>query len=167
MLNINKNSIVIDSEGYWNLGSDQVNISFPCRFPTVTIALEETGTLDRAADAIRKELGHKPMFPDNSDELDPDDWDDVGWYNFYVGLNGYDDSKVDSGIEAIVQSENADDDFQSYYIPLTEEERLEVFKVLDEQLRERFNTSCDELLEEARRNMIELEEYRAKHKEEF
>jgi len=164
---VNKNTIAICSEGYWNFGSDQINVDFPCKFPTVSIALEETDTLDKAADAIRVELGYKPMFPPHSGELDPDECDDVGWYNFYVGLNGFDDLIVDGCIEAIVQSERAEDNEQSYLIPLTEEERVEIYKVLDEQLKERFGTSCDQLLEEARLEMIELEEYRAKHKEGF
>lgn len=162
MLEVNK-AIWIDQEGYWNLGSDQAYVDYPISFPTVTIALESTGTLDRLADAIRVEAGYLPMFPDDeSVEYDPD-----GWYNFYVTLNGFNDTKLCNAIEAIVQSRNADDDEQSYDIPLTEAEQIAIYNELDKQLKKRFGTSCEELLEEARQEMIELEEYRAKHKEVF
>lgn len=163
MLNINYDSIRIDPEGYWNFGSDQANVNYPVRFPTVMIALESTFELDRPVDAMRVEAGHLPMFPWM--DLGIDDYDDDGWYNFYIGLNGFTDTMVDNCITAIVQSRNADDDECEYDIPLTEAEQNEIYKVVDAQLCERFDTSCDELLEEARQEMIRMEEYRAKHPE--
>jgi len=48
---------------------------------------------------------------------------------------------------------------------LTEAEQIAVYNEVDKQLKERFGTSCEKLLEEARQEMIELEEYRAKTKE--
>lgn len=166
MLDVKK-AIWLDNEGYWSFGSDQAYIDYPVRFPTVTIALESTIILDKIVDAMRVEAGHKPMFPDNWDELDPEEWDDEGWYNFYIGLNGFTDTMVDTCIEAVVQSEWAEDNEQSYYIDLSEAEQIAIYHELDRQLRERFSTSCEELLEEARQEMIRLEEYETKHKEVF
>ena len=163
MLNINRNSIRLDFEGYWNFGSSQADINYPVRFPTVSIALESTGTLDAAADALRMEAGFPPMFPANW--KDGIEYDDDGWYNFYVGLNGFTDTMVDKSIAAIVQSPGYDDDEEMYDIPLTESEQIEIYKVIDAQLREKFDTSCDQLLEEARQEMIRLEAYMAKHPE--
>lgn len=169
MLEINQNTIMLETDAvtYCHFGSDQANVNFPVRFPTVTLGLESTIALDRIVDAMRVEAGHKPMFPDNWEELDTEDWDDNGWYNFWVGLNGFTDTMVDTCIEAVVQSEWADDNEQSYYIPLSEAEQIAIYNELNRQLRERFGTSCDELLEEARQEMIELEEYKVKHKEVF
>ena len=166
MLNV-KEVIWIDAGeiDYINFDSDQAYVDFPVRFPTVTIQLESTNTLDEIVDAMRVEAGHKPMFPDNRKELSYDEWDCDGWYNFYVTLNGFTDTMVCNCIEAIVESPNADDDGQSYDIDLTEAEQIEVYNELNQQLRERFNTSCEELLEEVRQRMIELEEYEVKHKE--
>lgn len=160
MLEANK-AIWIDNDGYWNYGSDQAYVDYPIRFPIVTIALSDTCALCRLADAIRVEAGFLPMFPDDESK----EYDDSGWYNFYVDLNGFNDTMLDNSIEAIVQSEWADDNEQSYSIPLTEAEQIAVYNEIDKQLKERFDTSCEKLLEEARQEMIELEEYRAKHKE--
>lgn len=170
MLDVKK-AIWIDAGefDYTNFDSDQAYIDFPVRFPTVTIQLESTDTLTEIVDAMRVEAGHKPMmYPDGWKQEDGyDDFDCDGWYNYYVTLNGFTDTMVSNCIEAIVDSPNADDDGQSYDIDLTEAEQIAIYNELDRQLRERFDTSCDALLEEARQLMIEEEEYRAKHKEDF
>lgn len=165
MLEINKNTIILDSDGYWNFGEDQSYINYPIRFPTVTFALESTFPLDKAADAMRVGAGYLPMLPDKLSNDEEIEYDDEGWYNFYIGLNGWSNSRVDNSIMAVVQSPNADDDEHMYYIDLTEAEQMEIFKVIDEQLRELHGTSCLELLKESEKEMIEMEEYRAKHKE--
>ena len=153
MLDISK-AIYIEDD-YWNFGEDQAYVDYPIPFPTVTLALSPTGILDNLADAMRVEAGHLPMFSDD----DSTEYDRDGWYNYYIGLNGWANSRVDNCIEAIVQSDSAEDDYNSYLIPLTEAEQLEVYMELDRQLRNRFGTSCAELLKEA-------EEYiGTKHKE--
>ena len=154
-------AIWLDNDGYWYFSSDQAYIDYPVRFPTVTIALSDTMALCKLADAVREEAGFLPMFPNDESK----EYDSSGWYNFYVSLNGFADTMLDNSIEAVVQSEYADDNEQSYYIDLTEAEQIAVYNEIDKQLKERFYTSCERLLEEARREMIELEEYRAKAKE--
>ena len=156
MLEINKNTITIDRNVYWDFGSDQIDMYYPCRFPTVTIALMDTDMLNKIADAIRMEMGYLPMFPD---EGYTGEYDCNGWYNFYVGLNGYNDSKVDSCIEFTVCASDANDNEQRHIIDLMEQEQYEIYKVLDEQLKEWFGTSCKELLEEARQEMMEDEDH--------
>lgn len=144
---IKNGGIVIDADAELLYGTDQVYIDCPVTFPTVSIELCETGSLDRLADAIRAAEGFKPMFPD--DTTDPDSYDPDGWYNFYVTLNGYSKHHVDNCIEFTVQSENAPDDWQSNSIDLTEEEQAALYAVLDAQLREHFGKSAAELLAEA------------------
>ena len=163
MLEINKNTIRLDPEGYWDFGEDQAYINYPIRFPTVLIALESTPALDKAVDAMRVEAGHLPMFPEN----DGIEYDDEGWYNFYIGLNGWSNSRVDNSIMAVVQSPIADDDEHEYLIDLTEAEQMEIFKVIDQQLREKHETSCLELLKEAEEEMKQMEAWRKKNREGF
>ena len=166
MLDANK-AIWISYDGYWNYGNDQAYINYPVRFPTVTIELESTYVLTEIVDAMRVEDGHLPMsYPDGwTAEMGYDSFDCDGWYNYYITLNGFTDTMVCNCIEAIVDSPNADDNMQSYDIPLSEAEQIAIYHELDRQLKERFGTSCEELLEEARQEMIELEEYEAKYGE--
>ena len=168
MLDVKK-AIYIDANefDYISFDSDQAYVDFPVRFPTVTIQLESTDILTEIVDAMRVEAGHKPMmYPDGWKHEDGyEDFDCDGWYNYYITLNGFTDTMVCNCIEAIVDSPNADDDGQSYDIDLTEAEQIEIYNELNQQLKERFGTSCEELLEEARQEMIELEENEVTHKE--
>lgn len=158
-MEINDMSIRIDPSYEVVYGSAQAYVSYPVRFPTVNFGLYCTVELSNIADAMRKKLGYLPMHDDSGE------YDEDGWYNFNIGINGYTDSMVDNCIEFSVDSPNADDDWQTYTIPLTEEEQVEVFKVLNEQCIREYGQSCEEMLEEARQEMIEYEEWKAKHKE--
>lgn len=163
MLNINKGTICIDTDHYepYSLGSDQVYIDYPTRFPTVEFYLEETPELNKAADATRMELGFLPMFnPGPNGE-----YDDNGWYTFYIGINGFSDTMVNSCIEYIVEGGLSEDVDSMGTIDLTEEEQIKIYNVLNEQCVRLFGKTCEDLLEEARLEMIEQEEYEAKHKE--
>ena len=95
-----RDEIFIDFGADVLYGSDQCNVSFPCRFPTVTFQLMATNGLSQIADRIRKDLGFAPMHP--MDEYTDDTCDNDGWYDFYVGINGYCDHHMDSCIEFVV-----------------------------------------------------------------
>lgn len=159
-MNIDKNTISIDPSVEVVYSSDQANVDYPVRFPTVSFGLYSTKDLDVEADAIRKSLGYLPMF-DTTGEYDED-----GWYNFNISINGFTDTMVSNCIEFSVESPNADDDWKSYSIPLTIDEQIKVFNVLNKQCIEKFGQTCAEMLEEARQEMIEYEEWKAKHKDE-
>ena len=146
-------------EAEWHFGSDQAYDSVPVRFPTVHIVLEETGTLDDAADGIRMHLGKLPLFTPNENG----EYNDRGWYNFSIGLNGYSETNVDNCIEFDVCEDVVEDDYEVYDIFLSKAEQLEIKAVLDEQLKEYCDTSCAELLEEARQHMIEYEEWKREY----
>lgn len=145
MLDANK-AIWIDNDAYWDFDSDLYG-------NTVEIALAPTMSLDRIVDKMRVELGHLPMFPD--DESQPYDCD--GWYSFYVRLDNTSETKLGNMILAIVESSNAEDDFSSYDVYLTEDEQVDVYNELDRQFRERFGTSCEALLTEAKEYAVEEE----------
>ena len=89
------------------------------------------------------------------DEYTDDTCDNDGWYDFYVGINGYTESHMDSCIEFVVVNSNSPDEEERYTIDLTEEEQRTVFSCLDEQCRKYLEKSCDDLLAEAGKQMEE------------
>ena len=103
-------------------------IDYPCRFPTVGFQLMGTNGLTQIADRIRKDAGFKPMHP--MDEFTDDTCDNEGWYDFYVGLNGFADNHMDSCIEFVVVNADSEDNEELYTIDLTAEEQAAVFSIL-------------------------------------
>ena len=149
-----RDEIFIDFGADVLYGSDQCNVSFPCRFPTVTFQLMATNGLGQIADRIRKDLGFAPMHP--MDEYTDDTCDNDGWYDFYVGINGYAENHMDSCIEFVVVNSNSLDCEERYSIDLTtEEEQDAVFKHLNEQCQKYLGKDCLDLLAEAQRQMEE------------
>ena len=136
-------------------GSDQCYINYPCRFPTVGFQLMATNGLSQIADRIRKDMGFKPMHP--MDEFTDDTCGNDGWYDFYVGINGYAQNHMDSCIEFVVVNSESDDNEQRYTIDLTTEEQEVIYARLDEQCRRYLGKGCVELLAEARKQMEEDE----------
>ena len=134
-------------------GSDQANISYPCRFATVNLQLMATNGLALVADRIRKNLGFAPMHP--MDEYTEDFCDNDGWYDFYIGLNDYSETKLDNAIEFVVVNSDSPDNEEFYTIDLTEVEQEVLYNRLDEQCRKYLGKSCEELLAEARRELEE------------
>ena len=150
-----KDALFIDFGTEILYGSDQVYMSYPCRFATVTFQLMDTATLSQIVDRIRieKHEGLRPMHP--MDEFTDEMCDQTGWYDFYVGINGFDDHHMNASIEAIVVSEDAPDNEELYTIDLDESEQECVFARLDEQCRQYLGKSCEELLNEAWKAMEE------------
>lgn len=130
-------------------GYDQVCINHPELFATVNFYLNSTVTLDKIIDQMRIEKGLLPVLPDD----DCGDWDDSGWYDFYVGLNDFSETHVDSAIMAVIRCENADDNESVYYIDLTPEEQHIVYSVLNEMCQNELGKTCEDLLREARESM--------------
>ena len=81
-----RGAIHIDTEQEYMLGDDQAYYSYPIRFPTVEFELAATTELCEIVDAIRKEKGYPPMLEDGGDS--------EGWYDLYLGLNGYTDTHM-------------------------------------------------------------------------
>ena len=133
--------------------SDQTNVSYPCRFATVSLQLMATNGLALIADRIRKNLGFAPMHP--MDEYTEDFCDNDGWYDFYIGLNDYGENKIDSAIEFVVVNSDSPDNEEIYTIDLTEAEQEVLYNRLDEQCRKYLGKSCEDLLAEARKEMKE------------
>lgn len=150
-----RDEIFIDFDVDILYGSDQCYINYPCRFPTVGFQLMATNGLSQIADRIRKDMGVKPMHP--MDEFTDDTCDNDGWYDFYVGINGYAQNHMDSCIEFVVVNSESDDNEQRYTIDLTTEEQEVIYARLDEQCRRYLGKGCEELLAEARKQMEEDE----------
>ena len=148
-----KNQIYIDFGAEVVYGSDQVNEFYPVRFATVGFQLIATNGLSEIADRIRKDLGFAPMHP--MDEYTDETCDNEGWYDYYIALNGYSKTKVDSCIEFFVVNSESPDNEARYTIDLSESEQEVLYTRLDEQCRKYLGQSCEELLEESKTEMEE------------
>ena len=94
-------AIHIDTEAEYMPGDDQAYNSYPIRFPTVEFQLVATLGLSQAADAVRKAKGFLPMLEDGGDT--------EGWYDFYIGLNGFTDTNLDTSIMFVVVNSDSPD----------------------------------------------------------
>lgn len=148
-----RDEILIDFGAEIMYGDDQCYIDYPCRYPTVGFQLMATNGLSQIADRIRKDLGFAPMHP--LDEYTDENCDNDGWYDFYIGLNGYSDNHMDSCNEFVVVNSDSPDNEEMYSIDLTGDEQAAIFNRLDEQCRKYEGKSCEELLTEARKRMEE------------
>ena len=135
-------AIHIDTEAEYMLGDDQAYNSYPIRFPTVEFQLVATLGLSQAADAMRKAKGFLPMLEDGGDT--------EGWYDFYIGLNGFTDTNLDTSIMFVVVNSDSPDNEDYYTIDLSEAEQRAIYSILDDQCRRYYEKSCAGLLEEAR-----------------
>ena len=127
-------------------GEGEAYISFPTVFPLVELECCSTSALVDFADRLRWENGnHIPLSPqDYSDE-----WCEDGWYNFYITLNGFNDSHVDNCIVFTVNGSSADDEGVDYSIELDESEQLAIYNRMDKLCKEAWGKGCAELLAEA------------------
>ena len=132
-------------------GSDQADISYPVRFPTVGFQLYPTEELSRIADRVRKASGYIPYDP--MDENTYENSDLTGWYEFTIGINGFTPTHLDSVISFIEVGDNHPDSEVAYTIDLTEEEQKAVYDCLNEQCRKYLGKGCEDLLGEARMRM--------------
>ena len=148
-----KDAVFVDFGSEIIYGSDQQNVNYPSVFPTVQFQLMATYGLSQIADRIRKDAGFKPMHP--MDEFADDTCDNEGWYDFYVGINGFTHNHMDSCIEFYVVNADSEDNESRYFIDLTAEEQAKVFDRLDEQCKTYLGKSCEELLAEAGKELEE------------
>lgn len=142
--------VYVDSNSEPLYGSDQAYIAYPVRFPTVNIQILDTQGLCDLADALREQRGLLPLTPT---EAHPNDYDPDAWYNFYINLNGFSSTHVDNCITAYTVT---DDGEQEEYIEIDEEEQRLIYAVLDEQCKIAYGMGCEQLLEEARKEMMEV-----------
>ena len=146
-----KNNIFIDFDAEIIYGSDEAYDEYPAHFPTVDFQLVPTNGLSEIADRIRKDLGFAPMHP--MDEYTDETCDNEGWYDFYIGLNGYNDFHVDGCICFAVVNSDAEDNEEWYMIDLTGCEQRCIYNRLDELCRQHIGKSCEEMLQKAEMEM--------------
>lgn len=120
-------------------GYDQVYDSFPCVFPTVHVQLQSDIGLDKLADRIRQADGELPFF--DFDET-AGEYDDRGWYDFYIDLNGYNRHHVDTSIYVEPQCELSYSE-NPILIDLSDEEQEYIYQELNKSI------DCEALLQEA------------------
>lgn len=148
--------IFIDFDSELIYGDDQAYICCPKRFPTVRFQLKPTRGLIQIADGIRQKLGFKPMYlaqgcksNDCNACTDCNDIDCDGWYDFFISLNGLNDSHLDTCIAVVVAGSDSPDNEDMYTINLTEDEQKLLYNRFDEQCRRNIDKTCEELLKEA------------------
>ena len=146
-----RDEVFIDFSSEIMFGDDQCYLDYPCQFPTVGFQLMATNGLVQIADRIRKDAGFKPMHP--MDEFTDDTCDNEGWYDFYVGINGFADNHMDNCIEFVVVNADSEDNEELYTIDLLESEQEAVYNRLDELCRKYLEQSCEDLLAEAGKRM--------------
>ena len=139
--------VFIDFSADYIYGDEQIDVTYPARFATVGFQLMSTNLLASLVDRIRKEEGSTPFYP--VDEYTEAMCGHDGWYDFYIGLNAWNETRTDSCIEAVVCNSHSADEGQRYTIDLSHEEQIAMFNRLDEQCRKHLGKSCDELLAEA------------------
>lgn len=154
--NFIREAIQLDSHAEVMYGSDEIFDTYPCRFPTVEFQLMATDELVEVADRIRLDKGYKPMHPRDGRT---DDVDSDGWYDFYVDISKLPGDnqpcQIDSCITFIVVNSDSDDNEDMYEISLTDDERLAVYEILNQQCRKYEGKTFAELLDEAEREMID------------
>ena len=172
--------IFIDFNSKVLYGEDQANVCCPVRFPTVRFQLMPANGLIEIVDRLRYKLGFKPMYPinpvypvfpiypvverngnhnhnrcdnDSSDSCQCKECDDDGWYDFFISLNGFNDTHLDNCIEVVVAGSDSVDNEEVYTINLSEAEQKLLYIRFDEQCRKCVGKGCEELLEEAKEIM--------------
>ena len=148
-----RDQIYIDFGAEIMYGDDQAYINYPSRFPTVEFQLMATVGLAQIADRIRVDQGFAPMHA--MDDYTDDTCDNDGWYDFYVGLNGFSPNHMDSCITFIVVNSDSTDNETMYQIDLSPDEQTALYDRLNEQCRDYLGQTCEDLLEEARKRMEE------------
>ena len=150
------NAIEIDSGAEVMYGSDQINDTFPCRFPTVEFELIATDALVEVADRIRMENGYLPMHPRDGRT---DDVDNDGWYDFYIGISRLPGEKqpvkLDNCIYFVVVNSDSDDNEDMYTIDLTDSEQECILEILNRQCRRYYSKGCSILLAEAEKELMD------------
>ncbi len=148
-----KDNLFIDFGSEIIYGSDQMNTSHARVFATVGFQLMSTSGLSQIVDRMRKDRGFVPFAP--MDEYTDETCDSDGWYDFYISVNGLEDSPVDACIGAVVVNALSPDNEETYTIDLEGKEQEYVYARLDEQCRQYLGKSCRELIGEAREKMEE------------
>ena len=90
---------------------------------------------------------------DSSRSNNCDSCDNDGWYDFFISLNGFNDTRLDNCIEVVVAGSDSVDNEEVYTINLNEAEQKLLYIRFDEQCRKSIGKGCEELLEEAKEIM--------------
>lgn len=122
----------VDDNGF---GYDQAYDNFPCVFPTARVWLSSSAGLCKLADELRKADGELPFFDYDGE------YDDNGWYDFSICLNGYNKYHIDSVILAQAVTNFAIE--QEYVIELSEDEQEYIYNELNRLI------DCEGLLQGA------------------
>ena len=145
-----RDSVFLDVGGDVVYSEDAIIAERPERFPTVEGKLISTVFLTDVADRIRIERGMRPFYP--RDDWSEGDCDHTGWYDFYLTIWQRKDG-IGAQLAFVVDNTDSMDEGKLYEVDLTEDEQITLYNRLDEQTRRYLGKSCEELLQEAKKEM--------------
>ena len=143
--------VFINPDAEVQFGSGDEIWGCPSRFGLVTFDLVDTALLCQMADRIRISSGMKPLYP--IDGFTEEMCDQEGIYEFNISINTWARNRCAACIEVSLFNCNSEDNGEVYTIDLSEEEQKALFDRLDDQCRDLFSESCDDLLKEAEKRM--------------
>ena len=106
--------------------------------------------LPEIADDMRIKRGLLPLwdFEETGRECDED-----SWYEFYIGINDWNEHHIDNAITVICQHGVDMVDYDDLLIPLSGEEQQLIYNSIDRQCRDILGKGCEELLADARKEI--------------
>ena len=137
-----KDGISIDFSEDPVFGTDEVYESYPCPVATVTFSLMDTDI-----------EGYRPLYP--VDGYTEEMCVSEGFYGFTLEINQYTNTHVSSCILFSLESSSLPDEDLLYFIDLSEEEQIAIYERLDEQCRKYLGRSCEDLLKDAEKEMMD------------
>lgn len=126
--------------------------------PSISFMLKDAYILCKLLDNARVSLGYPAMLPE-SEEIDynSEGWqskvDFDGWYDFYYGINSIGDNNVDSQILAVVCNSIAEDNGKAYTIDVQDEDKQEMYRIIENQFQKHDGKSIIEIIKEAERGL--------------
>lgn len=133
---------------------DQMYVSYPCVFPIVNLELNDTIELNKLADMLREMQGYTPCF--NGKNTDSE-----GWYDFTVDLLGAHEGYPENHIAPSIMFKLSDscgseakDKGEEHHLYFSDEVRKVIYDCLNEQCKEAFGQTADELIEECEREVV-------------
>ena len=146
--------ISIDRTSEPEMFKDQMYVSYPCVIPVVNLDLNDTSELNKLADELREKQGYTPCF--NGENVD-----DNGWYDFTIDLFGKYEGSSENNVASSIMfrlsdscDSEAKDKGEEYYLYLSDEERKVIYDYLNNQCKEVFDQTADELIEECEREVM-------------
>jgi hypothetical protein len=133
--------IFIDPDVDIVYSENQAYVDYPTIIHGINFELIGTVALNEIADKIRSDYGKVPFFTGENQDID-------GWYKFIVGANDYTKTGTDTCITFIVENSSVEEDYDIYYIELSESDQLRLYERLNDECVHIYGKTLNELMNE-------------------